>query len=117
MADSTSLVASSDEVIDQSMQAAEQMMHDARLERERIVSDTEVFKLAKREAERVVAEAKAEAESLQKEADDYVDGRLANFEITLQRTLDAVKRGRERLLGRSQLDLLGSAEIDADPAP
>ncbi len=44
--------------------------------------------------------ARAEAEELRAETDEYVDAKLANFEITLERTIEAVKRGRERLAGR-----------------
>jgi cell division septum initiation protein DivIVA len=93
------------------------MITEAERERERIMSDSEVFKLGKREAERILAAAQAEAEGLQKDADDYVDGKLANFEVTLQRTLEAVRRGRERLLGRSALDSLGSEEVDRIQLP
>jgi hypothetical protein len=31
------------------------------------------------------------------ETDDYIDGRLAAFEVTLHKTLTTVERGRERL--------------------
>ena len=53
-----------------------------------------------------------EADELRKETDDYVDAKLANFEITLERTTEAVKRGRERLAGRSAFDALTSDEVD-----
>jgi hypothetical protein len=38
---------------------------------------------------------------MRKETDDYIDAKLATFEITLQKTLQTVDRGRERL--RSQM--------------
>jgi cell division septum initiation protein DivIVA len=117
LSDATSLVATRDEVVGEGQETAAELINQAQLERERIVSDTEVYKLAKREAETLIANAKVEAEALRKEADDYVDGKLANFEITLERTLDAVKRGRDRLLGRSALDELGSEELDSIELP
>jgi hypothetical protein len=117
LAESRVLVASQDAVMDEGQQAVAAMISQAERQRERIMSDSEVFRHGKREAERVVAEARAEAEGLQKDADDYVDGKLANFEVTLERTLDAVRRGRQRLLGRSALDSLGSEEIDKIQLP
>ncbi len=76
-------VASQESVIDEGQQVVAAMITQAERERERITSDSEVFKHGKREAERIVADALAEAEGLRKDADDYVDGKLANFEITL----------------------------------
>ena len=55
---------------------------------------------------------RAEADELRKETDEYVDAKLANFEITLERTMEAVKRGRERLAGRTALDSLTDDEVD-----
>lgn len=40
-----------------------------------------------------------EAEEVRAEADDYVDSKLANFEVVLTKTLGSVGRGREKLLG------------------
>jgi hypothetical protein len=34
------------------------------------------------------------------EVEDYVDGKLANFEVVLTKTVAAVERGREKLRGR-----------------
>src|SRR5680860_714121 len=93
------VVASRASVVDDGRKEAEQIVNDAYNERDRIVSDTEVFKVAKRRADEVVSEAQSEASGLRKETDEYVDSKLANFEITLERTTEAVKRGRDRLAG------------------
>jgi cell division septum initiation protein DivIVA len=106
-----------DEVVDEGRREADQIVADARNERDRIVSDTEVFRIAKRRADEVIAEAGREAEELRKETDDYVDGKLANFEITLERTIEAVKRGRERLAGRSALHTLTEDDVDQIKLP
>ncbi len=76
---------------------AEQLVADAYREREKLVSDTDVFRVAQREADTVLARSKADAEALRRETDEYVDAKLANFEVALQRTSEAVKRGRQRL--------------------
>ncbi len=76
---------------------AERMVADAHREREKLVSDTDVFRVAQREADSVLARSRADAESMRRETDEYVDAKLANFEVTLKRTSEAVKRGRARL--------------------
>jgi cell division septum initiation protein DivIVA len=106
-----------DEVIAEGQREAEHIIADARNERDHLVSDTEVFKIAQRRADEILAEARSDAEGLRKETDDYVDGKLANFEISLERTIEAVKRGRERLAGRSALDSLTEDEVDRIKLP
>lgn len=100
-----------DELLAQAEREAEQVVADARLERDRILSDTEVVRAARREAERIIDDAREQSRVLRLEAEDYVDGKLANFEIVLNKTLSQVERGRERLRGR-----LASDEL-AEPAP
>ena len=71
----------------------------------------EVAKRAEAEAERIVEEADERTQTMQREAEDYVDAKLAQFEISLRKileeaqgtargiakTLDQVEVGRERL--------------------
>jgi cell division septum initiation protein DivIVA len=111
------VIADRDSVVEDGRKEAEQLIADAHNEQERLVSDTEVYRLAKREADALLEDARGEAEGLRKETDDYVDAKLANFEITLERTMEAVKRGRERLAGRSELDSLTQDEADKIKLP
>ena len=115
--ESQRVIAERESVVDEGRREADRIMTDARNERERIISDTDVYRVAKREADHLVEEARAEADELRKETDDYVDAKLANFEITLERTTEAVKRGRERLAGRSAFDGLTSDEVDKIKLP
>jgi F0F1-type ATP synthase membrane subunit b/b' len=78
---------------------AQEIVRNAHAEREKLVSDTDVYRLAQERAEEIRAEAEREATGLREEADEYVEAKLANFELTLERTLEAVKRGRARLTG------------------
>lgn len=89
---------------------AERIVRGAHQERERILSDTEVFRVAKRQADALVGEAQTEAAELRKEIDEYVDGRLANLEVSLERTMNAVRRGRDRLAGRTDFHELAEGE-------
>lgn len=106
-----------DDIVSAGHTEASHIVADARSERDRLVSDTEVFRVAQRRADEVVAEAQAEADALRKETDDYVDEKLATFEISLERTMEAVKRGRERLAGRSALDSLAEDDVDRIKLP
>lgn len=105
-----------DEVLAQATREAEQIVADARIESERLVSETEIVRAARREADRIIEEAREQARVLRLEAEDYVDGKLANFEIVLQKTLTAVEKGRERLRGRLASDELAPGE-EAEPSP
>lgn len=69
----------------------------ARAQAERMVERTEVVRDARRTAEQVVADAEADARRLRHEAEDFIDERLVAFEAILERTLEAVQRGRDRL--------------------
>ena len=112
LADSDRLLGRRDDVLAEARREAENLLADARHEREGLVSDTEVYRLARRRADELVAAAEADAAGLRAETDEYVDGKLATFEITLERTIEAVRRGRERLAGRSALDSLTEDEAD-----
>jgi hypothetical protein len=77
-----------------------------------------VVKEATREATRRVDEAQAEADRMRVEVEDYVDAKLANFEIILRRTLGAVEHGREKISNRHrELEALADGAPAADPLP
>jgi cell division septum initiation protein DivIVA len=97
---------------------AEAIIAGAHEEKMQLVSQTEVMAQAHREAGRVVAAAETEAASMRQEIDDYIDAKLANFEIVLSKTMEAVHRGREKLQGRRAVEDLGPAlpELDEDDA-
>ena len=111
-AESARVVAERNTMLDESREEAARILVEAQHEREKLVSDSDVYRGAKRAADRMLAQARAETDGLRRETDDYVDAKLANFEVTLERTTEAVKRGRERLAGRSTFDDLTSDEID-----
>lgn len=99
-----------DEMLDKARRRSDEMLADAEAERERMIARTEVVQAANREADRIIEEAHEQARQLRLEAEDYVDAKLANFEVVLQKTLTAVERGREKLRGRLDVDEL--AEVD-----
>jgi cell division septum initiation protein DivIVA len=106
-------------VVEEGRLEAQRIVDEAEAERYKLVSRTEVVKEATREAERLIAAAQAETDRMRVEVDDYVDAKLANFEIILRRTLDAVEHGRDKIHGRqaAELEALGDPSEEAEPLP
>lgn len=114
-----SLLADADGVLAEARAQAEQIIAGGQEERMHLVSDTQVQAQAEREAGRIIATAEQEAERMQREVDDYIDAKLANFEIVLSKTLDAVARGRDKIQGRravEDLSEIGLPDLDEDQA-
>ena len=96
---------------------AERIVEEAKAERARLVAKTEVMREATREADALVAAARSDAERMRLEIDDYVDGKLANFEVVLHKTLQAVEKGRAKISGRHEFDVLSEAELEDSALP
>lgn len=110
-----SVVSERDSVVGGGRDESERIIAEAERTRDRLVAESEVLRVARDEAERERAAARTEAEELRKDTDAYVDTRLATFEITLSKTLEAVSLGRSRLQGRSHFDALGESAAE-DPS-
>ncbi|MGW7467329.1 ATP synthase F0 subunit B [Streptomyces xantholiticus] len=114
LAQAQELIGGREEMVEQARREAERIIESARAERGSLISDTQVARQSQDEADRILAEARREAEEIRAEADDYVDSKLANFEVVLNKTIGSVDRGREKLLGRGPgLDEQGYADEDA----
>jgi len=95
--------------VEEGRAAADRIVAEAQAERARLVDDTEVAAEARREADRLVSEAATEADRMRRELDEYVDAKLAHFEIMLQKTMSAVVHGRDKL--RQELDDLRVVQL------
>src|SRR4051794_18123752 len=114
LAQAQELIGDREQMVEQARLEAERIIESAHAERGSLISDTEVARRSQAEAERILAEARQEAEEVRAEADDYVDSKLANFEVVLTKTLGSVGRGREKLLGTGPgLDEQGYEDEDA----
>ncbi|MER7520266.1 ATP synthase F0 subunit B [Streptomyces sp. NPDC126499] len=114
LAQAQELLGGREQMVEQARREAERIIEAAHAERGSLISDTQVARQSQDEAERILAEARREAEEIRAEADDYVDSKLANFEVVLGKTIASVDRGREKLLGRGPgLDADGYADEDA----
>ncbi|SRR6266571_5907226 len=94
-----------EELLAKARREAEVLVEKARGEQTRLVAREAVVEAARDEEERILAEAREQARQIHMEAEDYVDGKLAQFEINLQRIQEAVTQAHEALgesLGRVQ---------------
>lgn len=109
------LLADREAVVQDGRREADRILERARAEADRMVSEHEVYLAAVAEAEAVRGETLEDTARMRRETDDYIDGKLATFEITLHKTLQAVDRGRERLRSQMYQELApGDAEAVDD---
>ncbi|MFF9176672.1 cell division initiation protein [Streptomyces sp. NPDC014793] len=114
LAQAQELIGGREQMVEQARVEAGRIIENAHAERGSLISDTEIARRSQAEADRILTEARTEAEEIRAEADDYVDSKLANFEVVLTKTLGSVGRGREKLLGTGPgLDENGYEDEDA----
>lgn len=116
LAHAESLLQEREVVVEEGRLEASRLLAQAEEERRRLVSATEVGQAAHAEAAAIIAAAREEAGAIRQEVDDYVDTKLANFEVVLTKTLAAVTRGREKLRGQGDLADLGPGPGTSPPS-
>ncbi|MBM3686632.1 MAG: hypothetical protein FJW85_06490 [Actinobacteria bacterium] len=104
LSDADQLLAEREAVVAEGRRESERLIAEAREEQVRMLSQHEVYLVAVAESEALRAETLDEVTRMRHETDDYIDARLATFEITLHKTLAAVERGRDKLRGQSELE-------------
>ena len=107
------LLSARDAIIEEGRVSAEQMIAMAREDVARMVEQTSIVAIARDEARKIIDDARALADQEKQEVEEYIDGRLATLEVILNKTQDAVARGRERLAGANDKDVLAQLS-DAD---
>lgn len=108
------LLADREAVVQDGRREADRILERARTEADRLVSEHEVYLAAVAEADALARQTGAETARMRKETDDYIDAKLATFEITLQKTLTTVDRGRERLRSQMYQELAPAQESGYD---
>jgi vacuolar-type H+-ATPase subunit H len=106
------IISDKEKIIEEGRASAEAMIATAREDVARMVEQTAIVQAARDEAQRILDEARDVAEDERREVEAYIDGRLATLEVILTKTMDAVARGRERLEGADDKDVL--AQLNAD---
>jgi cell division septum initiation protein DivIVA len=90
------------EMLAEAKREAERIVKEARERQEHLISTEEVMKAAERAADDIVEEAQAREREIRLGAEDYADEILNTLEINLSKFIAAVQRGRDRLAGRDE---------------
>ena len=99
-----------EELLAEAKANAESIIESATREQERLVSEHGVLVAAEAKAEEILATAIAKVDDMRGEVDDYVDAKLAHLELAVDKILDTVRQGRERLRSSNAYGGLGAAE-------
>lgn len=106
-----------DEFLARTQREADEILETSRAEAERMVQRTEVVRKAEQRAREVSEAAETESRRMRHETEDFIDQRLASFQIVLDKVQKAVDAGRERLNGgplTGQVPLAKAAPTDAN---
>lgn len=106
------ILASRDALIEEGRLSAEALIASAREEVSRMIEQTAIVSAAREEAQHILDDAHLEADQEREEVEKYIDSRLATLEVILNKTSDAVARGRERLAGAGDKDVLSQLAND-----
>lgn len=99
LAQAREIIAAREVILEEARLSAEQLIAHAREEVSTMVEQTAIVAAAKKESQRILDEV-AEEESRQRdEIEAYIDSRLATLEVILNKTLDVVSKGRDKLQG------------------
>jgi cell division septum initiation protein DivIVA len=100
------IVKDREELLSKARRDAQAIVERAQAEQARLAAAEEVARAAQEEADRILSEAREMARQMRLEAEDYVDAKLAQFEIILEKTgaelersIAQVRRGRDKLRG------------------
>jgi cell division septum initiation protein DivIVA len=102
------------EMLAEAKREAERIVKEARERQTRLVSEQEITKAAERAAEDIIEDARAREREIRLGAEDYADEILNTLEVNLSKFIAAVQRGRERLQGKDDVgDRRDDAVVDA----
>lgn len=104
--DAEAIISSRDSIIEDGRISADALVANAREEVARMVEQTSIVQAARDEAKKILDDARTIAEEERAQVEEYIDGRLATLEVILNKTMDAVARGRDRLAGANDKDVL-----------
>ena len=106
------LLSARDSIMEEGQSSAEQLIALARDEVSRMVEQTAIVQAAREQAQNILDDVRETADREREEVESYIDARLATLEVILNKTMDAVTRGRERLAGAGDNDALSQLNAD-----
>ena len=93
------------EMLAEAKREAERIVKEARERQRNLIGEQEVTKQAERAAEDIIEDARGREREIRLGAEDYADDILNTLEVNLQKFTAAVQRGRERLQGRAEAEV------------
>lgn len=92
------------EMLAEAKREAERIVKEARDKQDQLVSQEEVVKQAERSADDIIEDARGREREIRLGAEDYADEILNTLEVNLSKFIAAVQRGRERLQGKDEVE-------------
>lgn len=105
------------EFVNKTRREANEMLEAARVQAERMVQRTEVVRAAETRARQVVDTAESDARRLKLETEDFLDQRLASFEILLDKLSKTVGAGRQKLSIGNATEALSMEDLEEHDDP
>ena len=99
------LLENKEAVMNEGRLAGQAIIDEAKHEANRLISQTEIVQEANLRAQDILKQVDEELSRMRLETDQYIDARLANFEASLQKTIQVVRRGREKISSNYPQDL------------
>src|ERR671933_2520390 len=90
------------EMLAEAKREAERLIGEAREQAQQAASQQEIVRLAERQAQELLDEARGREREIRLGAEDYADEILNTLEVNLTKFIAAVQRGRERLQGKDE---------------
>jgi hypothetical protein len=104
-----------EEFVARTRREADELIDAAKVQAERFVQRSEVVRAAEQRARQIVEAAEDESRRLKNETEDFLDQRLASFEILLDKLSKTVATGRRRLaIGETPNEGQASGQADSD---
>lgn len=99
-----------DEFVARTKREADEIIEAAKVQAERFVQRAEIVRAAEQRARQIIEAAEDESRRQKRETEDFLDQRLASFEILLDKLTKTVDTGRRRLAIGAQTELGDEAE-------
>ena len=91
------------EMLAEAKREAERIIKEAREKQSQLIAQEEVTRQAERGAEDIIEDARGREREIRLGAEDYADEILGTLEVNLSKFIGAVQRGRDKLQGRDEV--------------
>ena len=98
------------EMLAEAKREAERIIKEAREKQDDLIAQEEVTRQAERAAEDIVEDARSREREIRLGAEDYADEILNTLEVNLSKFIGAVQRGRDRLQGKDEPAEVGASD-------